>query len=130
MLVSVRTPSRRPRRHEIFVPAGVDLPGLAQRVSYVGSAEHKTYPSSAGAPAPRADATKCDPAQHGDFQTLTSWLQRGLASGAVGAPWEGDFPRYVWVSEAGRWYEARLVNREQGTYKGYEIEPNELPDGL
>lgn len=104
---------------------------LASRVRYVGSAEHKTYPSPAGkAPRLRADATKCDPKLHGDFEALTEWLREGVTKGQVAAPWEGDFPRYVWVSRDGSWYEARLVNREQGTYKGWEIPEDELPEGL
>lgn len=126
----MRTPGRRPPRREIHVPSGTDLEALSRRVSYVGSAEHKTYPSAAGTPTPRADATKCDPALHGDFEVLTQWLRRGVALGAVGSPWEADFPRYVWVKEDDTWYEARLVNREQGTYKGYVIEPSEVPEGL
>jgi hypothetical protein len=108
----------------------VDLPKLATRVRYVGSAEHKTYPSPAGTPRPRADATKCDPVLHGDFRELSRWLREAVSKGHVAAPWEGDFPRYVWVSQGGSWYEGRLVNREQGTYKGWEISEDELPEGL
>ena len=126
----MRTPSRRPRRRELLGPSPVDLVALAGRVSYVGSAEHKTYPSAAGAPSPRADATKCDPLLHGRFQELTDWLRRAVAAGAVGSLWDGAFPRYVWVRVGGTWYEGRLVNREQGTYKGYPIDQSELPEGL
>lgn len=126
----MRTPSGRQRRHELDCPSEIDLTALAMRVTYVGSAEHKTYPSAAGAPSPRGDATKCDPALHGDPAALTRWLRRGVASGAVGSPWEGDFPRYVWVEQDGTWYVCRLVNREQGTYKGWAIERFELPEGL
>lgn len=97
---------------------------------YVGSAEHKTYPSQAGRPQPRADATKCDPALHGDFEELTRWLSEAVAKGQVAGPWEGDFPRYVWANHDATWYEARLVNREQGTYKGWEARVDELPEGL
>jgi hypothetical protein len=56
----MRTPSRRDRRHQVCSTEGVDLSAIAERVSYVGSAEHKTYPA-AGTPRLRADATKCDP---------------------------------------------------------------------
>lgn len=126
----MRTPGRRPRRHQVFVPPDIDLTLLATRVQYIGSAEHKTYPSPAGRPRPRADATKCDPSVHGDFVQLTAWLRDAIAQGRVGAPWEGDFPRYVWTMQGGTWYEGRLVNSGQGTYKGYEIRPAELPDGL
>lgn len=109
---------------------GTELGDVAARVRYVGSSEHKSYRSPAGAPRPRRDATKCDPALHGDFRQLTSWLREAILAERVGSPWEGRFPRYVWTNEAGSWYEARLVNREQGTYKGYEIRPEELPEEL
>lgn len=121
--MTMRTPSRRLRPMMVHVPKDVDLGAVAERVSYEGSAEHKTFPSSSGRP--RADATKCDPDLHGDFETLTGWLRRAVARGRVGAPWEGGFPRYVWVLEGGRHYTARLVNREVGTYKGWEIDPSD-----
>ena len=108
----------------------VDLAVLGQRVRYVGSAEHKTYPSPSGTPRPRADATKCDPQLHGNFEVLTTWLCEAIQAGRVGAPWEGDFPRYAWGEHGGVWYEARLVNQEQGTYKGYAIRDDERPSGL
>lgn len=114
----------------MFIPPGTNLEALASSASYVGSSEHKTYTSRAGAPRPRRDATKCDPMLHGDFDQLTTWLRTAIAAGHVGAPWESEFPRYVWTKQGGTWYEARLVNREQGTYKGYEIVADEVPDEL
>src|SRR5215204_4167206 len=130
MLSDVRTPSRRERRRRIHVPEGTDLSMLAPRMSYVGSAEHKTYPSEAGRLRPRADATKCDPRLHGDFEMLTEQLRSAVIKGQVGGPWESDFPRYVWAEIDDVWYEARLVNRGQGTYKGWEARRSELPEGL
>lgn len=126
----MRTPGRRPRRKEVFVPPGTELGELAARVRDVGSSEHKSYASPAGAPQPRRDATKCDPAQHGDFRQLSTWLQDAVRAGRVGSPWEGHFPRYVWTSQGGTWYEGRLVNREQGTYKGYAVRLDEVPEEL
>lgn len=70
------------------------------------------------------------PGLHGDLSSLTGWLRQGILAGAVGTPWEAGFPRYVWVQAEGVWYEGRLVNREQGTYKGYAVESFELPEGL
>jgi hypothetical protein len=49
------------RRAPVAPPPGVDLSEIAVRASYVGSSEHKKYPSFAGPPQPRSDATKCDP---------------------------------------------------------------------
>lgn len=125
----MRTPSRRrPRRRSRFVPPEVDLRSLADRASYVGSGEHKSYPSPAGPPKLRSDASQCDPVLHGDFETLTVWLRDAIAGGKTGAPWEGEFPRYAWVEREGVWYEARLVNRTAGTYKGYPLLAAERPD--
>lgn len=127
----MRSPSRkRPMRHEIVdVPVGVDLRELAQRVRYIGSSEHKSFPSFAGPPKLRADATKCDPALD-DPTEITSWLRAGIEAGQVGAPWEGLFPRYVWYRVEGACYEGRLVNRGAGEYKGYEVETSEFPEAI
>jgi hypothetical protein len=95
----------------------VDLAQLAKRVRYVGSVEHKRYPSFAGKPRPRADATLCDPSLT-DPVLLTKWLADGVRAGQIGAPWEGEFPRYVWVRPGKSWYEARLTNAVLGQYKG------------
>jgi hypothetical protein len=48
----------------------------------------------------------------------------------VSQHWDGEFPRYVWYKDSGTVYEARLVNREQGSYKGYPLEPAEWPPGI
>lgn len=105
------------------------MPKLASTASYVGSVEHKTQPSFAGPPAPRPDASKCDP-QLGNQDTLTSWLREALEDGNIGAPWEGDYPRYVWHKVGDIVYEGRLVNQEQGQYKGYALRADEWPEGL
>lgn len=77
----------------------------------------------------RADASKCDP-KLGSQETLTAWLRKAIESGAVGGLWEGDFPRYVWSVQDAICYEARLVNRELGQYKGYPLHRDEWPEGL
>ncbi len=102
---------------------------MQRRVNYVGSSEHKSYPSFAGPPKLRSDASKCDPAL-GDQSQLTAWLRAAVASGDFGAPWEGGFPKYVWYRDGQQWYEARLTNREQGEYKGYPLKQDELPEGI
>lgn len=117
------------RRDKVIAPAGVDLAVLAARASYGGSPEHKDVPSPAGPPKLRADATPC-PRDLNDPSILTSWLQRAIAAGDVGAPWEAEFPRYAWIREGGRCFEARLSNRELGVYKGYPLEPEEEPRWL
>ena len=69
----MRAPERkRPRKRVISVPPDVDLEGVAARVSYVGSPEHKEISS----------------------------------------------------------FEGRLVNRGDGSYKGYQLGDDEWPDGI
>ncbi|MEZ6132192.1 MAG: hypothetical protein R3C59_26325 [Planctomycetaceae bacterium] len=103
---------------------------LASRVSYVGSPEHKAGPSFAGSPRPRADATKCDPSLNDRLDDINRWLRCAFHLHCFSGPWEGDFPRYAWCMVNDVVYEARLVNREQGHYKGWQLEPAEWPDGI
>jgi hypothetical protein len=108
------------------VPEGLDLSALAARVVYRGSTEHKTYPSFAGGPSPRSDATLCPPS-FTSAEVLTGWLRDAMARGDVGAPWEGGLPRYVWLVRDGVCYEGRLMNQVLGEYKGYPLAPDEWP---
>ena len=108
------------------VPQNTDLDELAERVSYVGSQEHKDFPSFAGQPRPRADASLC-PREIRDAEAVSEWLRSAIRRGAVGAPWEGGFPRYVWHRECDTVFEARLVNRGNGSYKGYPLSFEEWP---
>jgi hypothetical protein len=117
------------RRTLVPPPADVDLPEIAARASYVGSSEHKSYPSFAGPPKLRADATKCDPAL-ADPAELTQWLREAIMSGRVGPPWLGDFHRYVWYLRGDICYEGMLVNQGLGQYKGYQLERDQWPEGL
>ena len=125
------TSRRRPLRRTITAaPEGVDPEAVAARVRYVGSPEHKSYRSFAGPPRLRvADASKCDP-RFVDAAPLTAWLRESIRAGRFGAPWEGDFPKYVWFVDGDTCYEARLVNRASGEYKGWELAPEERPEGL
>jgi hypothetical protein len=104
---------------------------LAATASYVGSVEHKDTPSFDGRPPrPRPDATLCDRALADSRNQLTEWLRTAIAKGVIGGPWEGEFPRYAWYKTGGTVYEARLVNRAQGTYKGYGLLPDEWPKDI
>lgn len=119
---------RRPRQR-VIAPWPEDKPSpaeTAERVFYVGSAEHKTYPSPAGHPALRSDASRCDP-RYTDFREITLALREGIRRCCTGAVFEGNFPKYVWGWMDGQLYEARLVNQSQGAYKGYRIEALEAP---
>lgn len=125
----MRSPRRRrPARREIDRSHSADLNDLASRAEYVGSPEHKSYPSPAGPPSLRVDATKCDPVLHGNFATLTDWLQGAIRRGCVGGPWEGDFPKWVWGQHDNVLYEARQVVPGRGQYKGYALLASEVPN--
>lgn len=97
------------------------------RARYHGSPEHKDTPSFAGSPRPRTDASLCDRTLASEHALVESWLQDAIRRGAVSEYWEGGFPRYVWYKDAETLYEARLVNRDQGIYKGYPLEEGEWP---
>jgi hypothetical protein len=127
----MRAPRRkRPMRRAVVAPPeGVDLRSLATRVRYVGSSEHKSFPSFAGPPKLRSDASRCDP-ELTDPSELTDWLRSGLTAGRVGAPWQGDFPRYVWYRHGDVCYEGRLTNQGAGEYKGYPLSETECPEGV
>ena len=128
----MRAPRRsRPRKREIHAPpATVDLDSPADRVRYVGSPEHKDAPSFAGAPRLRADASCCPHEMTADPERINEWLKQAIRAGAVGAPWEGGFPRHVWCKYGEIVLEGRLVNRETGEYKGYPLGRDEWPAGL
>lgn len=127
----MRAPKRkRPmRRVRVEPPEGIDWVDIASRVSYQGSAEHKDYLSAAGPAKLRTDASAC-PRDLKDEDLLTEWLREAVLARHVGPPWEGDFPRYAWVRREERCFEARLSNREAGTYKGYPMKPEEVPEWL
>ncbi|MBW3538821.1 MAG: hypothetical protein KY476_00985 [Planctomycetes bacterium] len=129
---AMRAPRRKRPKPRIIQPApeGVNASELAARITYVGSPEHKTGPSFAGAARPRGDATKCDAALNDRLSDIQAWLQRAFEVQCFGPPWEGDFPRYAWCKVGETLYEARLVNRGLGEYKGWQLEPDEWPDGI
>ena len=116
-----------PRKIELTLD-GIDVKTLAERATYVGSPEHKVAPSFAGVPRPPADATKCDPSLK--LEQIQQWLRRAFELGCLGSPWEGDFPRYAWCKVGEIVYEARLVNRELGQYKGWQLNFDEWPDSI
>lgn len=128
-------PARRRNnpKHRVVAapPEGTHLEALSQRVSYVGSVQHKDAPSFAGKSIrPRPDSSIC-PRELADQQSLIQeWLEESLEAGTIGATWDGDFPRYVWRRVGETVYEARLTNSASGEYKGYPLEPDETVEGL
>ena len=79
-----------------------------------------------GVPRRRGDASIC-PREYNELQLATGWLRSAIRDGSTGGPWEGDFPRYAWHKEAATVFEARLVNRGDGSYKGYPLNDDEWP---
>jgi hypothetical protein len=118
----------RPKRRVIATwgSNAPDFVEIASHAVYVGSAEHKSYPSPAGNPALRSDASPCDP-RYTDMDALTRALRVAITRGCIGAIFEGGFPKYVWGCMDGRLYEARHINGPQGTYKAYMLEELERP---
>jgi len=123
----MRSPGRRrPQKRKRCVPPNTDLDALAERVKYVGNPEHKDEFTFVGPPRPRGDASIC-PREYRDQEMVTGWLRAAIRAGSTGAPWEGAFPRYVWHQEKDTVFEARLVNRGDGSYKGYPLHDDEWP---
>jgi hypothetical protein len=119
---------RRPLpRTRCQAPAGVNLTELAARAVYVGSPEHKDMQTFAGQPRPKSDSTVCDQSLATRRDEITSWVREAIQRGAIGEPWEGDFPRYVWHKVGETVYEGRLVNRGNGEYKGWPLRAHEWP---
>ena len=102
---------------------------MANLAVYVGSPEHKDFPSFAGQPRLRADASRC-PREISDRELVNQWLRSAIRRGAVGACWEGGFPRYVWYKDGDSVYEGRLLNSGNGEYKGYPLDKSEWPNGI
>lgn len=131
----MRSRHRRTKRRSIATPPPAQgvLDTVAERTRYEGSAEHKSYPSPAGTPRLRTDATRCDPGLGYDRDRFTEILRAAVRRGCVSSVFDGEFPRYAWGWLEGRLFEARLINRDEGTYKAYEldekIESPTDPDG-
>ena len=117
---------RRTRRREVGPWSSASSPeGIASAARYVGSPEHKGYPSQAGPPRLRTDATPCDPAI--EPHLINAILQEAIRRRCTSARFEQGFPRYVWGWLDGDLYEARHINGPAGTYKGYKLMQAEHP---
>ena len=81
-------------------------------------------------PRPRGDATKCESALNGRLHEIQGWLRHAFEVHCLGGPWEGEFPRYAWCKVGESVFEARLVNRGLGQYKGWQLEREEWPEGI
>ena len=91
----------------------------------MGSPEHKGYPSPAGPPALRSDATPCDPGI--EPAAINAVLRDAICRHCTSARFEQGFPKYAWGWLGGHLYEARHINGPAGTYKGYRLDEPEYP---
>lgn len=107
---------------------------VACKVQYIGSAEHKSYPSKAGSPAFRSDASRCDPRYKDKEEDITEALKKAIRNRAVCSTFEDGFPKYVWGFLDEDLYEVRHINGPVGTYKAYKLEDRidwpEDPDNI
>lgn len=110
-------------------PPEVDLDGVAGRVTYEGSPDHKDFPSFGRPRRRRHNASPC-PRSIRDPEVVSGWLRDAIRRGVTGKLWEGDFPRYVWYKHEDTVFEGRLVNRGNGTYKGFPLRKSEWPKGI
>lgn len=103
-------------------------------VRYVGSNEHKSYPSDAGPAGLRSGASRCPthvPFDNGMRSELERAIDEGIAKGWVFPGPEVDPPRKVWgharVGDPARavTFCARLTNRSMSEYKAWPISEDE-----
>lgn len=107
-----------------------DLEDAARRASYLGSIEHKTCKSPAGAPSPRRDASKCPRLPEERWPELSEALRKAIRTGCISDVIDpGNLPRYVWGRFDGGLYEARRLSNPPDKYKAYPVEEFELPEG-
>lgn len=117
---------QRTKRRRIGPWHGDESPeNTASRTRYLGSQEHKAYPSPAGPPALRSGATPCDPKI--EWDDINAVLREAIRRCCTGKHFEQGFPKYVWGWLDGDLYEARHINGPAGTYKGYRLEEAEYP---
>lgn len=122
-----KQPARKtdPGRIEPWPAQAEGLAEVAAKVRYLGSAEHKSYPTAAtGGPGLRhaeageKDASLCPYYPDERWPDIEAALQAAIRAGCVGVPEQG-FPRKVWGYFEGQLHEARQTNPGYGQYKGY-----------
>lgn len=101
---------------------------LAEKVKYVGSAEHKAEPvhrSYDMHPALCSDASRCDGGI--ERETAEKVLREAVRRQLVSTEFKGGFPRYAWGLVDNVPHQAMLTNQTKGEYKGWPIRFDELP---
>ena len=115
-------------KRRIAAVGRLDPPGceaLAARLSYTGSALHKTKPGDYGFQPPvnpRPWKSICDGLRVILLPEAQSLFKRGIQLGMFSDFPEGGSPKYVWcVDDQGEAYEAK-VSPGTNKYKGYRLE--------
>jgi hypothetical protein len=102
-----------------------ELKGLAQRVTYGGSAYHKTRANDYGLTpplSPRPHKSPCDDLRPVPKVEAVRLLREGIRRGMVSALAEGGVPKYVWaVDRDGEVYEAKAKAGLETGYHGYRL---------
>jgi hypothetical protein len=105
------------------------LTSLAEKAVYCGNPTHKRNPGDFGLTppsAPRPAKSLCDVTGIFTRQEAERLLREGLRRGLVSTEEDHGWPKAVWaVSENGFALEARLDNRERGSYHGYPLPPSD-----
>ena len=125
----MRAPRRhRPRKDERLVPGPeIDLGAMAGKVTYVISAEHKDYLTSAGPGNLRSDASACPRGLN--FDEVASWLREAVSEGCVSAALEGDFPGMRGNELAIKSTRLASVTQDSGNTKGTQSKTMKLRAG-
>ena len=61
---------------------------------------------------------------------VNEWIRSAVRRGSISGLWDGEYPRYVWYKHNDTVFAARLVNRGDGSYKGYPLGADEWPPGI
>ena len=128
------------KKPRTYTPPQADVEELAEAAQYVGSPEHKigrfwggqsSAPSRSGAPRSRPKrqlTTICPLHTEADRVKATAWVRQAILTGCFRfVEGKNRFPKHVWHVDAnGQGWMGRVVNSEQGTYKGWPARPEEI----
>lgn len=128
----VRSPGRKrtlPRR-VAEAPSEAELVRCAVSAVYVGSPEHKSFPSFAGPPKLRSDASRC-PTHLKDGEQITTWLRAVILKGNVSDIPNGvGYPGTCGPTETTHGSRRVSSTPRRGTYTGYPLSIAEAPRGV
>lgn len=107
----------------------VTLKALVDRVTYVGSANHKSKPGDYGfipPTNPRPSKSLCDDIGTVLLEEAKALFSAGIMRGMVSNFTSGSVPKYVWaVDDQEQVYEAKTNPRHETVYHGYRLGEDE-----